>query len=324
MPGDGFLLKIKGLVPIVFLFAELSGARLSAQIRRVITFREGAQNGAFCGAKGGIVFEKDGEIWIARGSANDRCLTCAGTHLAKHADRFPACDATGEWLVFATGENIRVMGVASRNVSQTVAASKAANLRFSRHGDRLAWDQQGNGGRDAVIASWSHGGIASARSLPLPPAVRLDAVDDFSGDGRRLFITASDGRSDARETSILECETVRPACVVTAAQPHQRVDFARLTPSGSKLIYASTGGGWLAEDARDFKSDLWLAPVDANERAVRMTWFNEPANPKYIDHGARIKRTDWDGTGRWLLATVIRSARGNQTALVKIEFPEPE
>jgi hypothetical protein len=188
-------------------------------------------------------------------------------------------------------------------------AGAVRDLRFSRDGGWLAWFD----GTAVMLAAVKGLALEEPRSLPVPLAI--EALDDFSADGKELIVTASG--------AIYSCALKQPRCRELAREQGQRLDWARLTPSGKRLLFASTSGGWFARDPLDYKTDYWLMDL-ASGHASRMTWFNEVQNPHYIDHGARVTYSSWTPDGLWLLATVVEDARKNRVRLLMIQFPEPE
>lgn len=286
---------------LVWALAACAGAH--GQIRRVTTFREDARNPSWS-KDARILFERAGQIVLA------------GTNPA--ADRKIASGAAPEWspsgrfLAFASGGAIVLMDPDTRRILDSFPAGKARQIRFSRDGASLAW-------MDSGAASIRTGG--RLMNLPMPDGLTLANVDDFSASGQELLVTAF--RSPGR-TEIYACMVARPACRAVTDKRAARQDFARLSPSGRKLVFTSSETAWVPDAPIDYEADLWLATVDPPGKALRMTWFNEPANPRYDPAGARVSSASWSNDGRSLLATITEAPRQDRSRLVKIEFPEPE
>jgi hypothetical protein len=171
---------------------------------------------------------------------------------------------------------------------------------------------------DSGVARIRAGGVVT--TLRPSEGLKLSGIDDFGLDARELLVTAS---RDGVHTEIYACGIARPGCHALTNNPTQRQDFARLSPSGGRIVFASSETAWIPDAPIDYEADLWQS-MGGRGKALRMTWFNEPANPRYDPERARVNSGCWSADGRWFLATITEGPRQDHSRLVKIEFPEPE
>ncbi len=291
-------LKPKYFVLVWFWAASLC----DGQIRRVIRFREDARSPSWS-REGRVLFERAGRIVLAGANpAADRVIV---------AGSGPEWSPVGRFFAFASGGRIVLMDPDQRALD-SFPAGDARDLRFSRDGRSLAW-------WDSGVGRIRTGGVVTA--LHLPEGRKLAGIDDFTVSGGELLVTASRG---GRDTEIYACGIARPGCRAITDKPTQRQDFARLSPSGGKIVFASSETAWIPDAAIDYEADLWLQSIGEVGKATRMTWFGEPANPRYDPERARVNAGCWSADGRWFLATITDGPRQDRSRLVKIEFPEPE
>jgi hypothetical protein len=316
------LLRVKRLCFACVTLAAVVAGLCDAQIRRVQDFREGGSL-ADWSSQGAIVFKRGRELWLARpDKRGDLCLTCGNSGLAAHHNTSPAWLPGSGWFLFRSGEGRVFRGDTSRHVAEVPGIhSKAADFRFSRDGKVLAWTQRSEP-RAAFLATVAGISITGAHPLVLPGDLVFETVDDFLPDGRGLLVTASRRGGDPRFTEIYACNVSGSVkCRAVTDKPGERDDYARLTPSGRQLLFASSDVGWGKDDPVGYLADYWLLDLEPPGGMKRMTWFNEPANPNYIDNGVRAENACWGPDGKWLLATLILDAKLHRTRLVKIEFP---
>jgi hypothetical protein len=234
------------------------------------------------------------------------------------ADRVIAAGTGAEWhpsgryFAFVSGGRIVLMAPESRAELDSFPAGDARELRFSRDGRNLAW-------MDSGVARIRTGGHVDP--LKLAEGLTLAGIDDFSVDGGELLVTAS---RDGRHTEIYACGIARVGCRALTSKPTQRQDFARLSPSGARIVFASSETAWVPDAPIDYEADLWLQSVNEPGKALRMTWFDEPANPRYDPERARVNAGCWSADGRWFLATITEGPKQDRSRLVKIEFPDAE
>ena len=279
-----------------------------SQIRQVMEFRDGARNASW--SQGGrVIFERAGKIVLAGANASgDRAL-------ASGKCGSPEWHPEGRMFAFASSGRILFKDADTGTILDSFPAGQAHDLRFSRDGIGLAWlDSAGGHIR-------KRGALTPLR---LPDGLTLIGIDDFTVDGRELLVTAHSAAShDPRQTEIYTCAIAQPSCRAVTHKPSQRQDVARLSPSGRKILFASSETAWVPEAKIDYESDLWIQGV-GEAAARRMTWFNEPANPRYDPERAHITGVSWRGDGRWVIATITEGLRQDHWRLVKIEFPEAE
>jgi len=305
------------ILPIVSLPA-------SGQIRRLETFREDATVADWRRGNNELLYiaRSPGgrrEVFRTRPSGPPDCVTCSAQ--LPLADRTAAVwEPSGRLIVLACERGLWSLDLASRQTrGLREAQAEPRDLRFSRDGSELAWSENG-----PMVARFhaDHQTLSQVRLVSLSPEIHFTALDDFMPGGDQLLLTAFAG--DPRTTEIYSCEMARPECRKVTNKPGQRNEFARLTPSGKRIVFASTEGGWLAPDTRDLKSDLWLLSLDGSGTPQRFTWLNDPADPRYVQNGARVTESAWGWDGRWLAATVVLNGRTNRRRIVKIEFPDLE
>lgn len=293
-------LKPKYFVLVCSLAASLL---CPAQVRRIAAFRGDARNPSWS-RDGRVLFERAGRIVLAGANpAADRVLV---------AGSGPEWRPFGRCFAFAAGGAITIMDPDTRAVLDSFSAPGARDLRFSNDGRSLAWMESG------VARVRIDGAV---KPLELAEGLRLAGIDDFSIDGRELLVTAS---RDGRHTEIYACSIGRSGCRALTNKPTQRQDFARVAPSGARIVFASSETAWIPDAPIDYEADLWLQSIGEPGKALRMTWFNEPANPRYDPERARVNAGSWSADGRWFLATITDGPRQDRSRLVKIEFPEPE
>lgn len=339
-PEGPLLLRVKHLCWGCIVLAVVLAGPCEAQIRRVQNFRENGSYGDWS-RESGIVFKRDGEIWLAgAGPARDVCVTCGNSGVVARRNTAPVWFPGGQRFLFRSGDGRVLIGdsfgyntlgqitLGQITLGQIVRVpgvdSKAADFRFSRDGKMLAWTQRSQP-LEAFLADLSAGNMEGVHRLELPKDLVFEAVDDFLPGGRELLVTASRHGADARLTEIYACTVSgRVRCRGVTNKPGEHNDYGRLTTSGRRLLFASSDVGWAANDPVGFLSDYWLLDLEGTGGVKRMTWFNEPANPNYIDKGVRAETACWGPDGKWLLATLILDARTHHTRLVKIEFPEVE
>ena len=292
-------LKPKYFVLVCGLAASVS----SAQIRRVTAFREDGRNPSWS-RDGQVLFERAGKIVLAGANAAEDLVVVAGGG--------PEWSPLARYFAFATGGRIVLMAPDARTALDSFPAGDARDLRFSRDGRSLAW-------MDSGVARIRTGGVVT--TLALPEGLKLAGVDDFTVSGGELLVTAS---HDGIHTEIYACGIARPGCLALTDKPTQRQDFARLSPSGGRIVFASSETAWVPDAPIDYEADVWLQSIGDQGKALRMTWFNEPANPRYDPERARVNAGCWSRDGRWFLATITEGPRQDRSRLVKIEFPEAE
>jgi dipeptidyl aminopeptidase/acylaminoacyl peptidase len=261
----------------------------------VLDYRENARNPSWA-ADGRVIFEHAGQVILA--GAIDRVMA---------SGRGPQWHPDSRFFAYASGGRIVFLNPDTGRVLDSFQAGNAIDLRFSRDGTKLAW-------LDSGIVWIRGGGVSSV--FRFPPGLAITGVDDFSLDGRELLVTA------ARE--IHACSIARPECRQITRKPRQRQDFARLSPSGRQLLFTSSETAWVADAPIDYEADLWIQPLNAPGSAKRMTWFNEPANPRYDPATARVNSACWSPDGLWVLATITEGPRQDHSRIVKIQFPEAE
>ena len=294
---------------LVLAAAFATGVSASAQIRRTTDFRDYASDPSWS-ADGRILFERTNQIVLAGANAGlDRVLVTGRNHS-------PVWHPNGRIFAYASDDRILFLDPNTRNIVDSFPAAGAGDLRFSRDGRHLAWMEAG--------AAQVRTGKAVTR-VKLPGELTLTGIDDFSFDGLELLLTAHAASArDPRQSEIYSCSLIQTICRAVTHKPTQRQDFARLSPSGRQLLFASSETAWVPDAPIDYEADLWLQPISAPSLAKRMTWFNEPANPRYDAAYARVNAASWSSDGRWLLVTIIEGPRQNHSRIVKIEFPEPE
>jgi hypothetical protein len=297
----------------------------AAQIRRVLDFREGGSYGDWS-PNGRIVFKRDGDIWLAGPDPKrDTCVTCGNPGVVALRNTAPVWFPRLQKFLFRSGDGRVLIGDTARRIMRVPGIdSKAADFRFSRDGKMLAWTQRSQPPA-GFLADVNGGTISGARRFQLPQELVFEAVDDFLAGAPELLVTASRRGDDPRFTEVYACSlTGRAKCRAITHKPREHDDYARVTPNGKRLLFASSDVGWSSADPVGFESDYWLLDLEPPGGLKRMTWFNEPANPNYIEQGVRAATTCWGPDGKWLLATLILDAGKNRTRLVKIEFPEVE
>jgi hypothetical protein len=282
------------------LIAGLVGFVGQAQIRQVIDFRDDARNPSWSSG-GRVLFERAGATILADGQAAADRVICSGCTR-------PEWHPAGRHFAFVRAGRIGLMDPDSGSVLDSFPAPGTREIRFSRDGASLAW----------MDSSGAHIRTGTAVvPLRVPAGMTVTAIDDFGPDGRELLVTA--GYSE-----IYACLISGISCRPLTSNPKQRQDFTRLSPSGRNMIFTSSETAWVPDAPIDYESDLWIQPLNAAAQAKRMTWFNEPANPRYDPARARVNAASWSADGKWLLATITEGPRQNRSRLVKIEFPEAE
>lgn len=264
------------------------------------------------------------QLWVARpdGSA-ERCLTCDFYQLRQHHSGSPTWHPSGKHIVFVVEKPVRSDGrplpflsVPGGNLgsdlwavtfdgrdafnltSRGVEGGRALAPRFSHEGDQLAWSQRIAAGGGA----WGQWGLHVARFSASRGVPRLRGIKVYQPGAQRRFMESYGFTADDRgvlfaanldpgqpegglDLYVLRLES-EELVRLTGSPAFDR--FARLTPDGRRVVWASSSGQRESEPlferrekSTDLALDLWLMEVGGTE-ARRLTRFNDATDGGYI------------------------------------------
>ncbi len=300
------------------------------------------------------------KIWVMRPDGSDqRCVTCNNPELTKHNGN-PAWDPSGRFIAFEAQNDFRGLlpkmtdyfanpgaGVNDDLWVMDFSTGKAWQLthlpprtggvlhpHFSHNGNYLLWSERyapGGGKfglwRIKMARFVINGGVPSItdeRSLTPGKQKQFYETHGFSKDDRTIYFSANltpgqDVTGDDIYAYNVESGDLRD---LTNA-PEEWDEHAQLSPSGKRIVWMTNRDLPKQRTPYGVRSDYWIMNADGSDPS-RLTYFNTPGSPEYIEGGITAADSSWGPDGRQLVATLIEDARTEASRIVMIQFRDPQ
>lgn len=300
------------------------------------------------------------KIWVMRPDGSDqRCLTCNNPELAKHNGN-PAWDPSGRFIAFEAQNDFRGLlpkitdyfanpgaGVNNDLWVMDFSNGKAWQLthlpprtggvlhpHFSHNGNYLLWSERYSSGggkfglwRVKLARFVVNGGIPSItdeRSLTPGRQKQFYETHGFSKDDRTIYFSANlTPGQDVTDDDIYAYNVATGDLRDLTNAPDEWDEHAQLSPSGRKIVWMTNRDLPKQRTPYGVRSDYWIMNSDGSD-PMRLTYFNTPGSPEYIEGGITAADSSWGPDGRQLVATLIEDTRTEASRIVVIQFRDPQ
>ena len=299
------------------------------------------------------------KIWVMRPDGSDqRCLTCNNPALTKHNGN-PAWDPSGRFIVFEAQNDFHGLlpkindyfanpgaGINNDLWVMDFSSGKAWQLthvpprvggvlhpHFSHNGNYLLWSERYSAGGDNGLWRMKmarfivNGGVPSItddRSLTPGKQKQFYETHGFSKDDRTIYFSANLTPGQHVPGDDIYAYNVESGDLrdLTNA-PEEWDEHAQLSPSGKKILWMTNRDLPKQRTPYGVRSDYWIMNSDGSD-PMRLTYFNTPGSPEYIEGGITAADSSWGPDGRQLVATLIEDARSEASRIVMIQFRDPQ
>jgi Tol biopolymer transport system component len=299
------------------------------------------------------------KLWVMRPDGSDQhCLTCDNPEFPRHSGN-PAWHPSGHFIVFQAQNDFRLLGkitdyfanpgsgVNNNLFVTTYPAGKTWQLthlppreggvlhaHFSHDGNYLLWSERfsSKGGKFGLwqmkIARFvEKGGIPSiVEERALTPGKQRQFYEShgFSPDDRKIFFSGNlTPNQDVTDDDVYSYDLTTNELRDLTNTPDEWDEHAQVSPSGRKIIWMTNRDLQRVRTPSGVKSDYWIMNPDGSD-PQRLTYFNTPGTPEYINGGITSADSSWGPDGRHLAAELIEDPRRETSRIVMIEFRDAQ
>ena len=241
------------------------------------------------------------------------------------------------WLVTAPGgglnNNLWLMTANGRRFRQLTHVKPRHGVlhpHFSPDGTQLLWSEIiknriGEPSRWAIkIADFSlEGGeprLSNVRTLR-PNRLWFYETHGFSPDGGTILFSGVPVGGDFYDMEIYSLE-LNSMALRLLTDNDEWDEHAHFSPDGRWIVWVSSEGIPQRKKVSRLRLDYWIMSADGSGRR-RLTHFNDPGYPEYVEGGAVAADSDWGPDGRAIAAYLIRERADEQrpdlTVLLKLD-----
>jgi Tol biopolymer transport system component len=201
---------------------------------------------------------------------------------------------------------------------------------FSRDGSQLFWSQRvsvrgiGWGVWSLRVADFAivdgEPRIRNEKSLQPGQQHKMYESHGFSRDGRSVIFSGNlEPGQEEIHADIYVLDVAKGALRNLTNTPLDEWDeHAHFSPDGRTIVWMSSKDQPTKLSASKLKTDFWLMDADGSNKR-RLTWFNQPGHPHYIEGGAAAADNAWSPDGTRIAAYLITDVRrGGKIVLIDV------
>jgi Tol biopolymer transport system component len=270
-----------------------------------------------------------------------RCVTCDKPELPNKSIGNPAWHPSGEFIAFQAQNAFRGLGritdifaspgaglnndvwITDREGRRFWQITKVESRKggvlhphFSRTGTQLFWservDNGGSMGKWALrVADFAVGNgaprVENIRSLQ--PGTRREFFEShgFSPDGEQIVFSGNLESGQRPEGMDIYLFNLRTQTLKNLTQSNDDWDeHAHFSPDGRTIVWSSSREQPEGKRKGRLRTDYWLMDPDGSNKR-RLTHFNVPNHPDYVEGGAMPADSSWGPGGAQIAGYLIKT-----------------
>jgi Tol biopolymer transport system component len=285
-----------------------------------------------------------------------RCLTCDKPELPNKSIGNPEWHPSGQYLVFQVQNTFRGLGKITDYFANPGAGVNndvwvmdkdgrrfwrltdvkprqggVLHPQFSRQGDRLLWAERlsskgGSWGTWALqVADFiiGDGGpvIRNIRTLQPGQQHKMYESHGFSPDGRQILFSGNLQEGQKEENADIYLYDLASQSLKNLTNTMDEWDeHAHFSPDGRSIVWMTNRDQTRYIRTGQPHTDYWLMDADGSNKR-RLTYFNDPKHPEYIEGGVTCADSAWSPDGRRLAAYLITDVRKGGS-IVMLDLPQ--
>jgi Tol biopolymer transport system component len=286
--------------------------------------------------------------------SNQICLTCGKKELPARSKGNPVWHPTGDFIVFQAQNSFRGLGAITDYFANPGAGVNndlwvmdrggrrfwqltdlkpriggVLHPQFSRNGDKLFWAERVDA--KPPTGTWSlrvadfvveNGNPRKQNEQVLQPGAQKGFYEahDFSPDGRQVLFSGNLEKGQAAGHGDIYLYNLATRELKNLTQsPEEWDEHAHFSPDGRTIVWMTSKDLPGKVRAAALRTDYWLMDVDGQNKR-RLTYFNTPGHPEYIESGVAAADSSWSPDGSRIAAYLISDVRKGGS-IVMIDLP---